>query len=416
MKQRRTGNKQQKNNAGLKAALRGKSGITLIELIVTFALISLFAVSCTQIISKSVGVYHKIRGLNYALQVSDTLMEKISGGIEGAWNVPLNKESGDSTAVRITDSADMIELTDRTESHVCITTTGKKEKIPNYENTSGTYANNQLLIYYYSVEGQTPGEDGYKPVDWTYDEAVYMGFSVKNLTFEQPALTESADYGKNIIKVTMELYSDKYGTFKSERYVHCYNFDDEQDAENIKSNGGSPGGGTEGGGSEGGGSEGGGSEPENPETPGGNSENGGVYPGTDKFNPPLYYTADMWPDAQKWPDWGKLDSTGIFYHNGSYYMVYTSGDISKSEVEGGPENAPDWRVRKITGTIYTKEDFDVWDNQRTDLHNGDIYYDAEKQEYYLRAAGEEPGTDTYPEGSKETNNWKIIPNILPLPN
>ena len=59
-----------------RSKLKNKSGVTLIELVVAFALLGLFiAVSC-QVISNSLNVYYHIKGLTYGQQVSDTLLEK----------------------------------------------------------------------------------------------------------------------------------------------------------------------------------------------------------------------------------------------------------------------------------------------------------------------------------------------------
>ena len=66
----------------LRSLLRGRKGATLVELVITFALIGLFAAGTCQIISTSIKVYHQVRGLNNARQVSDTLLEKITGEIE----------------------------------------------------------------------------------------------------------------------------------------------------------------------------------------------------------------------------------------------------------------------------------------------------------------------------------------------
>ena len=48
----------------LKKALRNKRGVTLVELVVTFALISLFVVLSTQVISSAMSVYYKIQSIN----------------------------------------------------------------------------------------------------------------------------------------------------------------------------------------------------------------------------------------------------------------------------------------------------------------------------------------------------------------
>lgn len=56
--------------------LNSRQGVTLIELIVTFALISLFVILTSQAISSAMNVYYHIQGINMAVRISDTLMVK----------------------------------------------------------------------------------------------------------------------------------------------------------------------------------------------------------------------------------------------------------------------------------------------------------------------------------------------------
>lgn len=83
----------------LRSLLRGRKGATLVELVITFALIGLFAAGTCQIISTSIKVYHQVRGLNNARQVSDTLLEKITGEIEGAQVGVQYEEAGEDLSL-----------------------------------------------------------------------------------------------------------------------------------------------------------------------------------------------------------------------------------------------------------------------------------------------------------------------------
>ena len=73
--------------------LNSRQGVTLIELIVTFALISLFVILTSQAISSAMNVYYHIQGINMGRQVSDTLMDKITGQISGAQATVNKKET-----------------------------------------------------------------------------------------------------------------------------------------------------------------------------------------------------------------------------------------------------------------------------------------------------------------------------------
>lgn len=179
---------------------KGKKGTTLVELIIAFALIGLFVVGSSQMIGVSLKTYHKIRGISYAKQVSDTLMDKITGEIEGGTKWTLRSGSnGDS----------IMDMTDKTGSHICITTTDNRGEVET--GSAVTWEADQingLLIYYYAV-------GLYESVGWTYDESMYMEFEI-----DQLKITEAGEgYGKDIIKVELNLISNKYGSYKTTRYM-----------------------------------------------------------------------------------------------------------------------------------------------------------------------------------------------------
>ena len=230
----------------LRSLLRGRKGATLVELVITFALIGLFAAGTCQIISTSIKVYHQVRGLNNARQVSDTLLEKITGEIEGAQVGVQYEEAGednDGVTLWIKDAGATIDLYDRTGSHIYITSKDQK-----------------MVIHYYPVMYDVENETGtstketvYKEVDWSFDEGVYMGFKISSLKF---ARADQSLYPENVIRVDMDLTGGGYGTFHSTRYVECYNFVTDQDFDKIKDD------------SEGGG----GGEVPDPDTPGGDDD------------------------------------------------------------------------------------------------------------------------------------------------
>ncbi|MBR1816891.1 MAG: prepilin-type N-terminal cleavage/methylation domain-containing protein [Lachnospiraceae bacterium] len=60
------------------------SGMTLIELIVTFALLGLFMVAAGKVIADTVNVYYQAKSIQTGMQVSSIISTKITGEIEGA--------------------------------------------------------------------------------------------------------------------------------------------------------------------------------------------------------------------------------------------------------------------------------------------------------------------------------------------
>lgn len=189
--------------------------MTLVELIVAFALIAMFATGVCQAASSAMKVYYKIRGLNQARQTADTLIDKITGEIEGALvGVPHASEGGEpSSDDTLIVTGSKIELFDRTGSHI-----------------SMTAQEGELLIHYFPVTSQTRAEAvHYEQTDWKFDKKVYMGYEISRLNFS----IAGEDYPENVLKVEMELTGKGSDTFTTTRYVECYNFQSPEDFDKI---------------------------------------------------------------------------------------------------------------------------------------------------------------------------------------
>lgn len=213
---------------------KNKRGVTLIELIVTFALISLFTVLSCQLLSTAFGVFYRIQYLNYGMQVSDTLMDKIGGEIEGALvgvtrpgidNEP--DADGEHTLIIRGDSIDFYE---KTGSHIKI-----RSGVPDYKDEYVDKNFNQLVIHYYGVTSVKEGTEEkviYDAVDWTFDKKMYLGYQIEELTFSQADPT-GVKYPQSVIVIKLRLKHSKYGVYESTRYVDCYNFQTQIDFSKI---------------------------------------------------------------------------------------------------------------------------------------------------------------------------------------
>lgn len=182
--------------------LKGKEGITLIELIVALALLSVFALGTTRILSVAIRTHHQMEGMDYALQVADTLMEKITGEIAGAradGGIVICSGAQDDTESGAAGNS-AIEFYDDHGRHVRIS-------VQPFEGA------NLLNIHYYGQEG---GQDA---LDWTYDRKMYMGYEIESLRFSIPNPER-----RNVIRVELTLHSDLYGSQSVSDMVECYNF------------------------------------------------------------------------------------------------------------------------------------------------------------------------------------------------
>jgi hypothetical protein len=196
-------------------------GMTMVELIISFMLLSLFVVVATMIISATMNIYYQVRGVSYGLQVSEIIQSKIAGGLEGAIN-------GDITSDALTDASGQnangamliaeteIEFLDKTGSHVKI-------------GLGGQEGAQYLVVHYYAVPSRDGNGNLYDAVDWSFDKAVYMGYTIQKLQFTRP----KGDYADNVIQVELTITSPKYGAYTTTEYVECYNFADAADWNRI---------------------------------------------------------------------------------------------------------------------------------------------------------------------------------------
>ena len=106
-----------------------RRGVTLIEMVVSFALLGIFLVVCAQVLTSGLSLYQYVKARSYGKQVADTLMEKITGELEGAQTateisfVPGTEGEGDgSSTLSLAKDGTYIILYDRTGSRIRIGT------------------------------------------------------------------------------------------------------------------------------------------------------------------------------------------------------------------------------------------------------------------------------------------------------
>lgn len=225
----------------LRRKLGERQGTSLIELVISFALISIFVVMSTNVIASASGVYYRIQGLSYGRQVADMILDKLEEEISGA-QVDIQMGEGETSAIELkrgsTTTPDQLEIkADGLGSHVKL-----YADVPSFTATNPEQNFSQLIVHYEPVVKSKPdgsSEEIYKAVDWTFDKNAYLGYSVKQLSFDVPAcddgghLKSDAKYNQNVILVSLTIESPKYGEYKAKRYVECYNFQTPEDMGKI---------------------------------------------------------------------------------------------------------------------------------------------------------------------------------------
>lgn len=196
-------------------------GMTLVEMIVCFALLSIFVTVSTLVISNVITLYYRVRGESYARQVGDIVAKKITSELSGA------EYANDSSIDPIIEKKNPNDET--VDGNVITVVDSTDTKI-------SMYAEDGILkIYYHKITDENDSDNNREPVIWTFDKKMYNGYQIDSLDFAQACsskntalatkydVTATTDYPTNVIVVYMKLSSPKYGKFTIVRYVKMYN-------------------------------------------------------------------------------------------------------------------------------------------------------------------------------------------------
>ena len=167
-------------------------GMTLAELIVTFALMGIFLAAVAGVISSSIIMHGELTGTMYAQTVGETLLDKVTGELSSA------KPKGSKAMVlgEVLQEGNVIS-----NGISFYDKDGKK---------SYFYVENGVLII--------------KADDiWKMDEKAYMGYRISEFSIRK--LNE-----ENILEVVIKIKNLKTGfEYTTSRVVECYNFTGETD-------------------------------------------------------------------------------------------------------------------------------------------------------------------------------------------
>lgn len=170
-------------------------GVTLTEMVVTFALIGIFMAAAVSVISSAVLTHSELTASMYAQSVGEMLLDKVTGEL---------------AAARADDDWGILLGT---------TVTGPEEE---------TYGNSAV---FYDREGKPVTctvQDGmlyfyYEDSDWTLDPKAYMGFRITQMEIQRRN-------DKNILEVSFKIKNLKTGfEYSTFRCTKCYNFKTESD-------------------------------------------------------------------------------------------------------------------------------------------------------------------------------------------
>jgi len=204
------------------------SGTTLVEIVVTFALLGIFLAAAAAIIGVITNQYYNVKGETYSKQVTDIVMEKIASEVEGAKyytesTIGANGEEKENSENPIYASDyQSMEIHDRTDTRVKLSAVDGK-----------------LRLDYFGFYDTVTPENSREATAWEFDRGVYNGYTLEELYFirgdklgEEGAATiadrfsfpaSQVTYGKEITVIFVRLNSPKYGNYYSYRVVRMYN-------------------------------------------------------------------------------------------------------------------------------------------------------------------------------------------------
>lgn len=208
----------------LRKGLDDKRGTTLVELIVTFALIGLFMTAATGMLTSSLQMFGRMQATSSAITLSDLILDKVSGEIAAA-DIPKKTEGSNSgyyfwlepeVATQGVKSR-WVVFRNRSKSPVAVFAAPATE---GGEADVTRMGKGQLYIRYYAVSKEE--QKAVEEIDWHFDSKVYMDYTIENLSFSR----ENAGEHPNVVRIDLTLRNTKTGfEYSSYRYAENYNYD-----------------------------------------------------------------------------------------------------------------------------------------------------------------------------------------------
>ena len=196
------------------------AGLTLVEMIVTFALLGLFMVAACRVIAYTVNIYFAAKGIDNSLVVADLIADKtegLVGTMTDSDTLDYDTINNVDTGVTANDTLPYTKdgklyFVNDTNCPVCIWEEDGQLQVTYYNKITST-----------DVEGNEIVE--YKLVPWSFDKKAYMGYSIKEGSFKLDKA--GAGYPANVYKLEFTITSPKFGDYPTTRYIKCFNKSEE---------------------------------------------------------------------------------------------------------------------------------------------------------------------------------------------
>lgn len=218
-------------------------GNTLLEIIVSFALLGILIVLAAELIASSTDVYYHAQSEGNGIQQTQLLLTEIRGELEDCQALPMYVESGEAGArtlvkafndspspvfVAVAMDGHGIEFVNAAGSHVA------------YEFKDGVFY--EYFYPEYDIDFADTGEiESYTVKRLSYsdvftDKKIGMGYSIRDVVFTA-IIPDGTTYGGPscpTIRVDVTLFSEEYGTYTNTEYVELYGFYSPEHRANVR--------------------------------------------------------------------------------------------------------------------------------------------------------------------------------------
>ncbi len=184
-------------------------GLTLTEMIVTFALVGIFMAAAVSVISSAVITHSELTASMYAQSVGEMLLDKISGELAAAKAEDGCILIGDTANLGGTEGNGAAFYDREGRPVVCLVENG-------------------ILRFRYQEADSDEGSAEYsRENEWSFDEKAYMGFRITDMQIHR--IDE-----KNVLEISVKIQNLKTGfEYSTSRCTRCYNFKSESDYQKI---------------------------------------------------------------------------------------------------------------------------------------------------------------------------------------
>lgn len=351
-----------------------KFGFTLVELIVSFAVLSILLGAVAVLLPSFLNQYNHVQSTSRTQTIGNTLMELIEGQLSYATS-SINLNTVDNNGFTIVEYDDQ----DGNAVYMSVLTDDFKTKY----GSENKLSNNLFILRY--AEASDSGDAGLvnrQAIDWGYTDDFYLNNKVTAFTVSKAP----SEYRENILEVSFTLTNSKNGMEnKFTRLVECTNFASTTNNDITID----------------------GADPNPPDIP----------DDTEKFpNTDIVIQTNVWPVRENYdkdnPGWANvtIKPSGIFkWKDGNYYIICKEYSLNFQEwmTDPGGMALNYFVTEKLTGNIVEFNNPYDDSEQLVGLQRGDLCKIG--NDYYVFNDGGDKGYSPLNSNPDYSNKWYKIP-------